>query len=95
MATTGTAILDFGAYPGSTHATLAVASAAIASGSLPEAFIYPLASADHSADEHMVENVEVCARDVVAGVGFTLHGTMSGGNVGYIVGKWTVGWAWV
>lgn len=92
---TGTATLDFGADPGSSHATLAVASAAIASGSIPEAFIYPVATADHSADEHMVENIKVCARDVVAGVGFTIHGTEGPGNAGKIWGQWNVGWAWV
>lgn len=89
-----TAIVDFGAHPGSTHTALAVASATIGAGSLPEAFIYPLATSDHSADEHMVENVRAWARDVVAGVGFTIHLTEGPGNSGKIWGKWTVGWVW-
>lgn len=75
MATTGTATLNFGAFPGSSHATVAVTGqGAIVAGSLVEAWIRPVASADHSSDEHMVETLKVFASDIVAGVGFTIHG---------------------
>lgn len=74
-ATTGTATLDFGAFPGSSHATVAVTGqGAIVAGSLVEAWIRPVATADHTADEHMVETLKVIAADIVAGVGFTIHG---------------------
>src|SRR5688500_11180750 len=72
---TGTATLDFGAFPGSSHATVAVAGqAAIASGSLVEAWLRPVATQDQSADEHMVETIRVVAADIVPGTGFTIHG---------------------
>ena len=75
MATTGTAELDFGAFPGSAHATVAVTGqAGIVSGSLVEAWLRPAATADHTADEHMVEPLKVFAADIVAGTGFTIHG---------------------
>jgi len=73
--TTGTAILDFGAFPGSSHASVAVTGqAAIVAGSIVKAWIRPVATADHTADEHMVETLKVFAADIVAGTGFTIHG---------------------
>ncbi|MDQ3024109.1 MAG: hypothetical protein M3R04_06980 [bacterium] len=81
MATTGTATLDFGAFPGSSHATIAVTGqAAIVAGSLVEAWIRPVATADHTADEHMVETLKVVASDIVAGTGFTIHGFNTNGQ---------------
>jgi hypothetical protein len=75
MGATGTTELDFGAFPGASHATVAVTGqASIVSGSLVEAWIRPIATTDHTADEHMVETIKVFAADIVAGVGFTIHG---------------------
>ena len=74
MATQGTALLDFGAFPGKSDASVAVPSAGIAAGSLVEAWLFPAATADHTADEHMVETIKVFAGSVVAGVGFTIYG---------------------
>lgn len=72
---TGTALLDFGSLPGKSHASVAVTGqAAIVSGSLVEAWIRPIATSDHTADEHMVETLKVFAAEIVAGVGFTIHG---------------------
>lgn len=47
----------------------------IVSGSLVEAWIRPEATADHSADEHVVESpwLKVVAADIVAGTGFTIR----------------------
>lgn len=71
----GTAVLDFGAFPGQSHVTAAViGQAAIVAGSIVRAWIRPVATADHSADEHMLETLDVHAADIVAGVGFTIHG---------------------
>jgi hypothetical protein len=95
VADTGTTTVDFGAHPGATHASVSVADAAIVTGSLVEAFIFPVATADHSVDEHMVENLKVVARDVSNGVGFTIHAVEGYGNAGKIWGSWTVGWVWV
>jgi hypothetical protein len=74
MSATGTATLDFGAFPGGSDASLAVASAGIASGSLVEAWLFPAATTDHTADEHLVETLSVVAGNVSAGVGFTIYG---------------------
>lgn len=78
MSTQGTALLDFGAFPGASDASLAVASAAIGAANLVEAWIFPAATADHSADEHICETLKVFAGAVVAGVGFTIYGVNSG-----------------
>jgi hypothetical protein len=93
----GTATLNFGAFPGSGHATVAVTGqAAILANSLVEAWIFPATTADHSTDEHVVENLRVMASDIVAGTGFSIHGvctTIGGDAMAY--GQWNVGWVWV
>jgi hypothetical protein len=48
--------------------------AGILAGSLVEAWLFPAATADHTADEHWVETIEVMAGNVVAGTGFTIYG---------------------
>lgn len=47
----------------------------IGAGSVIEAWIYPSATADHSADEHMVETIRAFAdaSTIVAGTGFTIR----------------------
>ena len=98
---TGTATIDFGAFPGAADTSLAITGqAAIASGSLVEAWIRPVASADHSADEHMVEPMNVFAGSIVAATGFTIYvfeatpdTPMNEGHRLY--GTWTIAWAWV
>lgn len=70
----GTVLLDFGAFPGASDASVAVAAPTIASGSLAEAWIFPAATSDHTADEHMVETIKVFAGQVQVGVGFTVYG---------------------
>lgn len=75
MGAQGTADLDFGAFPGTSDASIAVTGqTGIVAGSLVEAWIRPVDTADHSADEHMVETIKVVARDIVAGTGFTIYG---------------------
>ncbi len=71
----GTAILDFGAFPGASDASVAVTGQTnIVAGSLVEAWIRPVATADHTDTEHMVETFQVFAALIVAGVGFTIYG---------------------
>ena len=51
---TGTALLDFGAFPGASDAALAVTGqSAIAANSIVQCWIAPVATGDHSADEHL------------------------------------------
>lgn len=74
MGAQGNTTVDFGAFPGSSHATATVTGqAGILGTSCAEAWIRAEASADHSADEHVVESIQVRAADIVAGVGFTIH----------------------
>jgi hypothetical protein len=75
MGGTGTAILDFGVFPGMSDTSVAViGQAAIVAGSLVEAWIRPVSTADHTADEHMVETLKVIAGNIAAGTGFTIYG---------------------
>src|SRR2546421_13008992 len=72
---TGTTTLDFGAFPGKSDASVAVTGqTGIVAGSLVEAWIRPVATADHTADEHLLESIKVIAGNIVAGTGFTIYG---------------------
>jgi hypothetical protein len=73
MGASGTATLNFGAFPGASDTSLFVSAPTIAGGSLVEAWIFPAATADHSADEHLVETIRVVAGNVVAASGFTIY----------------------
>lgn len=75
MGAQGTTTLDFGAFPGGSDASVAVTGqAAIVSGSVVEAWMRPVATADHTADEHMVETINIYAGNIVGGTGFTVYG---------------------
>lgn len=89
----GSVILDFGAFPGSSNATVSVADAGIKSGSITTAKILPIATSDHSADEHVADPPAVYADTVVAGVGFTVRGSFTQQLGGRTYGKWTVAWS--
>lgn len=74
MGASGITSVNFGAYPGTTEATVTVTGqAAILAGSIVGAWINPVVSADHSPDEHLVEPLRVMAGDIVAATGFTIH----------------------
>lgn len=73
MGATGTANIDFGAFPGASDASVAVTGqTGIVAGSLVEAWLRPVDTADHTADEHMLESLKVFAHTIVAGTGFTI-----------------------
>ena len=75
MGAQGTAILDFGVFPGKSDTSVDVTGqATIAAASLAEAWIRPVATADHSADEHMLETLKIFAGNILAGTGFTIYG---------------------
>lgn len=99
---TGTATLDFGAFPGASDASLAVTGqGTIAAGSLVEAWLRPVATADHTADEHMVETLKIFAAAIVAGTGFTISGVNTSqlneptGKGTRLYGTWSVAWGWI
>lgn len=78
MGASGVAEIDFGAFPGGTHATVDITGqSGIGTGSRVEAWIEPAATTDHSSDEHLLAvalGLTAVAADRVAGVGFTIHG---------------------
>ena len=93
MGAQGTADLDFGVYPGKSHATIAVTGqASIVDGSLVEAWIRPVDTADHTADEHIVDPPAVYARSIIAATGFSIDGISRTGEKLY--GIWKCAWVW-
>ena len=74
MGAQGTTTINFGAFPGSSDASVAVTGqASILGTSLVEAWLLPAATADHTADEHLVETIKVVAGNIVPGTGFTIY----------------------
>jgi len=70
----GTAVIDFGTFPGKSDASIAVTGqAAILSTSKVNAWLRPEATADHTDTEHMVETLKVFTADILAGTGFTIY----------------------
>ena len=105
----GTVVLDFGAFPGASDASVAVTGqSGILAGSLVEAWTALAASTDHSADEHRVETLSVKAGNIVAGTGFTVYGVNVNQNEERegarskatvlreprLYGKFNVNWVW-
>jgi hypothetical protein len=74
MGSRGTTTIDFGAFPGKSDATATVTGeSGILSSSLVEAWILPADTADHTADEHVVDAPTITAGNLVVGVGFTVY----------------------
>ena len=73
----GTAVLDFGAFPGASDATFVLTGqAGIGANDTVQAWIQPqLVSADHSSDEALANPPRIYAGNIVPGVGFTIYGT--------------------
>jgi len=93
MGAKGTTTVDFGAHPGATEASATVSGqTSIVADSLAEAWLFPVATADHSIDEHVVDGPLLFAANVVAGVGFTIRAlTRNGQN---LTGSYSVAWVW-
>ncbi len=101
MGAQGTASLNFGSFPGESDTTVAITGqSGILSNSLVEAWIFPSATSDHSADEHIVDPPRIMAGNVVAGVGFTIYGVDQNklsdpqGRSPKVYGSWNVAWVW-
>ncbi len=89
---TGTAVVDLGASPGAGEGTFNVTGQAlIAADAIVRAWIRPLATVDHSVDEHTLEPLLVTAHTIVPGVGFTI--TVAPTQEGQY-GVWSVAWEW-
>ena len=72
MGAQSTATVDFGSTGKQDASAVITGQASILAGSLVEAWLFPIATADHTADEHLVEDIVVRAHSIVAGTGFTI-----------------------
>ena len=103
MGAQGTTTVDFGAFAapspnspaGHPNTESAVATvtgqAGIVAGSAVEAWIRPVASADHSADEHLFEDLRIVAYNIVAATGFDIKAECLTGGA---YGVYNVNWVW-
>lgn len=76
MGANGVAEIDFGSFPGTSDASLTVTGlTGIISSSLVEAWLMPDTTADHSADEHLLEPIKVFAdrSSIVAGTSLVIR----------------------
>ena len=88
--TNGTATLDFGS--GTTDTSVAVTGqTGILTDSQLKVRIKVIATTNHVIDETWIENVEVYAGNISAGVGFTIYGKSL---LGLVLGQFTVEWSW-
>src|SRR5690348_13208982 len=90
----GTTVIDFGSISIATSNFTSVAvtgQTGITSGSYVEAWIRLTSTAEHSADEHMVESLKITAGNIVVGTGFTIYAEITNG-AGY--GTYNVNWVW-
>lgn len=93
MGANGHTTFDFGAAPGSGgDVRISIAGQAdIVAASDVEAEIRCENSADHSADEHFVENVRFRAGNILSGTGFDIVGEPT---LGGVHGVFNVTWVW-
>lgn len=90
--TFGVTTVDFGAHPGKTDATATVTGqSGILSGSSVQAAISATATADHSVDEHAVEEIDIRAGNIVPATGFTIYAKTRNRR---LYGLWSVAWHW-
>lgn len=93
--------IDFGAFPGSSDASLVITGqTGIDVSSVVTAWMTPADTDDHTADEHRIETISVMAGNVVSGVGFTIYAQNTSnlfnarGDGTRIYGKWSISWKW-
>lgn len=78
IATSGVATLDFGAFPGQPMASLVVNSPDIADPNAElDAWIIPVATADHTVDEHIADGPAIIAAYTTPGTSFTITGSQN------------------
>jgi hypothetical protein len=92
MGAQGTANLDFGAHPGADEAFVDVTGqTGFVASSLAEAWLYPKDTADHSADEHRVADLQVDAAYQADGT-IRIFGRQVDAEP--LSGVFNVGWVW-
>lgn len=88
----GVVEVDFGAFPGALYATVDVAAPAISTADRVQVWVHPAATADHTADEHLIDPPRVIAGPASAGVGFTVHAFSNDTKRHH--GRYAVAWEW-
>lgn len=92
MGAQGVASLDFGAAPGTDEAFVDVTGqAGFVAASLAEAWVYPIDTATHTADEHRVAGLQVDAAYQADGT-IRIFGRQVDADP--LDGAWNVGWVW-
>lgn len=93
MANKGTAIIDFGTFPGSNEATVVVTGeSAILAGSLCDAWIRSAATADHSVNDHAwaAALIGLSTGIPTAASGFPIYAR----SQYKMIGTFNLDWAW-
>jgi hypothetical protein len=91
---TGTATIDFGAFPGANEASVVVSDASVAALSLIEPFVMASdTTADHTAEDHKYLPLfaHFTAGDAIANTSFVLYGR----STEKLQGTFKVRWAYV
>jgi hypothetical protein len=87
----GWAVVDFGAA-GASDATITITGQSdMLATHVPIAQVACIATADHSVDEHFVEEIEVRCGAVTPGAGFTIY--VRTRNL-ELMGRWSIAWSW-
>lgn len=87
--TSAVTTVDFGAFPGASDASTTVTGqTGIVAGSKVKAYIIATATADHSADEHWLETIEVKAGNITPGTGFTIYAKNTGTLSELVAEQW-------
>lgn len=90
MAAQGTTTVDFGSRETSVQVAV-TGQTALLSGSLCEAWLFPVDTASNTADNHWFDDLQVTAGSVVAGTGFTITVNC---KTGVAHGVFNIGWVW-
>ena len=88
----GTTTVNFGTTPSSDTFTVVTGQTGLAANARVFAWISPLATASHSADEHIVEEIRIFTSTIVANDRFTIHAVA--GNFP-LKGSFTVSYLWI
>lgn len=70
----GVTTIDFGAFPGKSDTSVTITGqATITAESSVSAWLQSTDTADHSADEHWLETIQIAAGNISAATGFTIY----------------------
>lgn len=87
---TGLSVINFGAGDDMASVTI-TGQTGITGTSYVTANLAAIATAEHSADEHVIEEIDVYAGNIVVGTGFTIYARTRNFK---LTGNWTVAWQW-